>query len=230
MKLEKNLTSFESMVLPHLDAAYNLARWLTHNDNDAQDVVQEACLRAYRGFATFHGGEARAWLLTVVRNSAFDLRKRAGSMTHMEAPEEVVEADRLTCEPSAILSRIDNTTIVRRAIELLPVDYREVIVLRELQGMSYKEIAGVIGVPMGTVMSRLSRGRRMLHETLAPAMPDMNKAAANKKLEAARGNAIKNNPADDVPGKSDSGKSDSAKRDAGDSSGEPKWTANKPRD
>jgi len=163
--LESNeLARFEAAVLPHLDAAYTLARYLTRNDHDAEDVVQGACGRGVKYFATFRGEgggtSARAWLLTIVRNTAYSWRKghRNDALTTEfdEAAHSQVVADAYP-EAKETLSR---------ALEHLAPEFREVIVLRELQGLSYKEISDVAGVPVGTVMSRLSRARAHLQRAL----------------------------------------------------------------
>lgn len=154
--------SFEQTVLPHLDAAFNYARWLTRSDADAEDVVQEACVRALRFFSSLRGDDARPWLLAIVRNAWFARGSRAG--IRAEAPLD----DSATAESDEALNpeglAIQNQTVkrVREAIELLPLDFREVIVLRELEGLSYKEIAVVADIPIGTVMSRLARARERL--------------------------------------------------------------------
>ncbi len=156
-------------VLPYLDAAYNLARWLTRSDHDAQDVVQDAYVRALRSAGTFRGQGARAWLLTIVRNAAFDLLRR----NRMHRPEDLLDelptlaGDEEACNPQAILLRAANAERVRAAIEELPPGIREVVVLREMEEMSYREIAAVIGSPIGTVMSRLAHGRKRLEHLLA---------------------------------------------------------------
>ncbi len=162
--LESNeLARFEAAVLPHLDAAYTLARYLTRNDHDAEDVVQDACVRALKYFDTFRGEQgtsARAWLLTIVRNTAYTWRKghRNDALTtefdETEHSHVVADAD-----PEA-------KETLSRALERLAPEFREVIVLRELQGLSYKEISDVAGVPVGTVMSRLSRARTQLQRAL----------------------------------------------------------------
>jgi RNA polymerase sigma factor (sigma-70 family) len=151
---------FEEVVLPHLDAAFNYARWLTKNEADAEDVVQDASVRALRFFSSLRAEDARAWLLTIVRNTwygRFPRRERPDHTTGFDEksddrPDEGVD-------PEALLMQQRAVDEVRAAIEQLPVDFREVIVLRELEGLSYKEIAAVIGIPMGTVMSRLARAR-----------------------------------------------------------------------
>jgi RNA polymerase sigma-70 factor (ECF subfamily) len=160
---------FESLVLVHLDAAYNLARWLTGSDHDAQDVVQDACVRAFRAFDQFRGGDGRAWLLTIVRNTTFSLK--SGRKPQVELDEETHEAADQNLDPHLILSRASDAQRVREAIGQLPEELRSVIVLREMEEMSYKQIAGALSVPIGTVMSRLSRGRERLAALLAEPEP-----------------------------------------------------------
>ena len=150
-------------MLPHLDAAHNLARWLVSNPHDAEDVVQEACVRALTFFDGFHGEDGRAWLLAIVRNTCYDwLRKRKRAVPL----EEIAPPADGTPGPEAQQLAAADRTLVRQSIERLPEEYREVIVLRELEGLSYKQIATVIDTPVGTVMSRLSRGRKRLEELL----------------------------------------------------------------
>lgn len=161
---------FEEACLPHLAAAYNLARWLTHDDRDAEDVVQEAYLRALRFFGTFRGGDARAWLLAIVRNTSHDwLRKNRPVEVSTPFDEEVhtPPGDQVTPESSVL--RGADREMLRQALVALPPAWREVIVLRELEGLSYKEIAEVAGIPIGTVMSRLARARSRLQQSLAAA-------------------------------------------------------------
>jgi len=155
--------NFEEAVMPHLDAAYNLARWLMRNEDDAQDMVQEAYLRALRFFGGFHGTDARAWLLTIVRNTCYTWLKRNRSMELSGDFEEVVltiESDEPDPEASHMLKV--RAQLVNEAIEKLPIEFREVVILRELEELSYKEIAEITGIPIGTVMSRLSRARKRL--------------------------------------------------------------------
>ena len=159
---------FEQVIVPHLDAAYDLARWLTRNDADAQDVAQTACLRALQFFDGFHGGNPRAWLLTIVRNSFYTwLEQRDRGAEAMAPFDETVHTpeDGRTDPEIALLRRADGR-LLAQGFEELPLPFREVIVLRELEGLSYKEIAAVAGIPIGTVMSRLARGRRQLQEFL----------------------------------------------------------------
>jgi RNA polymerase sigma-70 factor, ECF subfamily len=156
---------FHLLVLPHLDSAFNLARWLLRNRSDAEDVAQEAMLRAYRFFSGFHGGDARAWLLQIVRNTCFSwMEKNRPPEPAAEFDEEVHVTGSITPEALAIAS--DNRERLARALETLPPRFREVIVLRELEGCSYKEIASITSIPIGTVMSALSRARRQLQLAL----------------------------------------------------------------
>ena len=164
---QNNLPNFEESVLPHLDAAYNLARWLTRNDQDAQDAVQEACLRAFRFFPSFHGGDARAWLMKIVRNACYTwLHANRPLLEAAEFDENLIPPDCCAPNPEEVLLQDDSGTLVRRALENLPPNFREVLILRELEGMSYRQIAHVTGIPAGTVMSSLSRGRDRLRQAL----------------------------------------------------------------
>jgi RNA polymerase sigma-70 factor, ECF subfamily len=166
---------FQQRVMPHLDAAYNLARWLTRNDHDAEDVVQDAFLRAFRFLDSLREADARPWLLTIVRNTAYTwLRKnRPGEVVAIDDvsllpgdAESAGHASPVETNPEVILLQAANRKLVNRALEELPVAFREVLVMRELEDMSYKEIAAVAGIPLGTVMSRLSRGRELLRQAL----------------------------------------------------------------
>lgn len=152
---------FEQLVLPHVDAAVNLARWLLRNPDDAEDVAQEAVLRAYRFFGGFRGGDARAWLLQIVRNSCYTwLEKRMPSELVTEFDEAMHSTPSLSPEAAAV--QASDRMKLTRALEEIPVHAREVLVLRELEGCSYKEISEVTGIPMGTVMSTLARARQKL--------------------------------------------------------------------
>jgi len=157
---------FEQTVLQHLDAAYNLARWLTRNDHDADDVLQEAMLRAYRHFAGLRG-EARPWLLAVVRNACWSWLQ-ANRPADVEPLDDAIADDSLP-GPEAALARTLDRRLLNEAIAALPVQFREVLVLRELEDLSYRDIARVAGIPIGTVMSRLARARRLLAESLSVA-------------------------------------------------------------
>jgi RNA polymerase sigma factor (sigma-70 family) len=159
---------FEQLILPHLDVAYNLARWLIHNDQDAQDLVQEACLRAFRSFHSFRGGDSRIWLLTIVRNTCYSwLRQRRADDALIPFQEELHDVGSEALDPEALHIQRINQQRLRDAIEALPVEFREVLILRELEDLSYKEISVIANVPLGTVMSRLARARKWLQRYLA---------------------------------------------------------------
>jgi len=171
------LTRFEQTVLPHLDAAYNLARWLTGNEHDAEDVVQESYLRAVKFFAGFHGENARPWLLAIVRNTCYTwLRRNRMDELTTELDETTPIVDPSAVNPESALLTAARTEFVRQALEALPVGFREIVILRELEGMSYKEIADIAAIPVGTVMSRLARARARLQKLLSE--PDLSEARA----------------------------------------------------
>jgi RNA polymerase sigma-70 factor (ECF subfamily) len=158
---------FAGTLLPHLDAAYNLARWLTGNDHDAEDVVQEAFLRALRFFTGFRGGDGRTWLLAVVRNTCFTWLKRNRPRADVIPFTDALQVPAgPTFDPTVRLHANADRAELRRALESLPLEFREAVVLRELEGLSYKEIATVTSAPLGTVMSRLARGRDLLRRVL----------------------------------------------------------------
>lgn len=162
------LPDFERRILPHLDAAFSLARFLMRNDHDAEDVVQEACLRAFRFYESFRGGNSRAWFLSIVRNSCFTALRRAHSNeAAVVFDEELHSPETAPTDAGGELDRELDRQTVRAAIEELPPEFREVVTLRELEECSYKEIADIIGVPIGTVMSRLARARERLHQILS---------------------------------------------------------------
>jgi RNA polymerase sigma-70 factor (ECF subfamily) len=165
-RLSATESQFEQIVMPHLDAAYNLARWLAGNDHDAADIVQEACVRAFRFVGSCRGDNSRAWVLTIVRNTACSWLKknRPRAVVPMDDNElaEIEDTNRAT-EPF----HAADATALRAALEALPLEFREALVLRELEGLSYKEIAEVADVPVGTVMSRLARARRQLQNHFA---------------------------------------------------------------
>jgi RNA polymerase sigma-70 factor (ECF subfamily) len=157
---------FEQLVLPHLDAAVNLARWILRNPADAEDVVQEAMMRAYRFFGGFRGVDGRAWLLQIVRNTCYTwLEKRRPAELMTEFNEEVHQKTSAT--PESLAVQADQRQQLVRALETLPLRAREVLVLRELEGCSYKEISEISGIPMGTVMSTLARARARLQQVLS---------------------------------------------------------------
>jgi RNA polymerase sigma-70 factor (ECF subfamily) len=162
---------FDRLVLPHLDAAYNLARWLARDPHQAQDVVQEACVRALRFLDSCKGEDGRAWLLAIVRNTFFTTwRKRPLEESHSGMDEDSSlwsnSSEAWDLDPAIVFSRKADRERIDRALSRLPLEYREALVLRELEELSYKEIAEVLSVPTGTVMSRLSRARAMLARNL----------------------------------------------------------------
>jgi len=163
---------FQQTVLPYMDAAYNLARWLTGNPEQADDVTQEAFLRAFRFFDTFRGEDPRTWLLAIVRNvfhTQWRRTKSSGAIAEFDEElhsfndeESPLDWGRTDANPETILSRHDDIRLLDEALRALPVEYREALVLRELEDLSYKEIATTLDVPIGTVMSRLARARRLM--------------------------------------------------------------------
>ena len=159
-----NLTrpDFEQVFLPHLDAAYNLARWLLRNDQDAEDAVQEAYMRAYKAFARFRGGDGKAWFMTILRNVCYTMIKKLRSHETPEPFDEEVHQSAEGLETHEAFRQKANAETLHRALEKLPDEFREIIVLHDLEGLAYKEIAAVVGIPIGTVMSRLARARGRL--------------------------------------------------------------------
>jgi RNA polymerase sigma-70 factor (ECF subfamily) len=165
---QEDLTSFEAMMLPHLDAAHNLARWLLRNEEDAQDVVQEAYLRAFKSFGGFHGSNGRAWLLTIVRNTSYTLLKKNHAVDLTTTFDEEIHASgQESLTPAAILENSEDAKLMTDAMEELPAEFREILSLRHQEGLSYKEISDITHIPLGTVMSRLARARAKLKECLA---------------------------------------------------------------
>jgi RNA polymerase sigma-70 factor (ECF subfamily) len=165
---------FEMLVLPHLDAAFNLARWLLRSGAEAEDVAQEAMLRAFRFFHSFHGADVRAWLLQIVRNTSYTWLERSRHVKDMTEFDEDLHGLR-SPTPEMLAIAGDNRERLTRALESLSPRFRELIVLRELEGCSYKEIATIASIPIGTVMSSLSRARRQLQLALADtALPEVN--------------------------------------------------------
>jgi RNA polymerase sigma-70 factor (ECF subfamily) len=161
-----NGQSFDEVVLPHLDSAYRLARWLVRNDQDAEDVVQEASLRAFRHFRTFTGGNGRAWFLRIVRNTSWNWdRGRARALTDLFDEEHHSGGDR-SADPETLLLQTRGMAAINRAISQLPDRSRDVLTLREVDGLSYRELAKTLDVPIGTIMSTLSRARLALRATL----------------------------------------------------------------
>jgi len=164
---ERRRGRFEAVVLPHLDAAYNLARWLTRHDDDAEDVVQTACVRALRFFDGYQGGNARSWLLTIVRNTFYSwVAQHREQELAQPFDEEIHTVEQAGGDPEAELLRRADAELLRQGFATLPVPFREVMVLREIEGLPYKEIAAIAEIPIGTVMSRLARARRHLQAYL----------------------------------------------------------------
>jgi RNA polymerase sigma-70 factor (ECF subfamily) len=171
LQKQNKLSSFEEAVLPHLNAAYNLAHWLTRNDTDAEDVVQEAYLRAFKFFGGFQGADGRSWLLAIVRNTCYTwMQHNRSRELSVPLDDELHEVESTDLNPEALLVQRADTLMVRRALEELPAEFREVLVLRELEEMSYKDIADITDLPFGTVMSRLARGRKRLQLALTTHM------------------------------------------------------------
>jgi len=158
--------SFDDVVLPHLDAAHRLARWLVRNEEDAEDVVQEASLRALRYFRTFTGGNGRAWFLRIVRNTCAGWYGPRFQVSTDPFDEERHSGARPTVDPETLLLHTDDVSVIERAMSALPDRFRELLVLRELEGLSYREVADAMDIPMGTVMSGLSRARQALRGAL----------------------------------------------------------------
>jgi RNA polymerase sigma factor (sigma-70 family) len=159
---QNELAVFDEAVLPHLDTAYNLARWLTRNDQDAEDVVQEASLRAFKYWKGFSGSDCRSWLLAIVRNTYYSWLRQRSVQPELTEDGEIDSLDDTTPSPETALLKNADREMLRLALEDLRVEFREAIVLREMEGLSYKEIADISGVPIGTVMSRLARARKQL--------------------------------------------------------------------
>jgi RNA polymerase sigma-70 factor (ECF subfamily) len=165
---EHELASFEAMMLPCMDAAHNLARWLLRNEQDAQDVVQEAYLRAFRSFAGFRGSNGRAWLLTIVRNTAYTLLKKNRTADLTTAFDEEIHATGYeSVNPATILEHAEDAELIKTAMDGLPAEFREILILRHQENLSYNEIGDILKIPIGTVMSRLARARGKLKQYLA---------------------------------------------------------------
>jgi RNA polymerase sigma-70 factor (ECF subfamily) len=176
MQEAEKRSRFEEEILPHLDAAYNLARWLVRNDHDTEDIVQEACLRALKYFSAYRGENSRAWLLTIVRNTSYDWLKQNRPKELVTLSDENLDSETVdpverfakeTSNPETLLLQRADEEMLKEALEALPAEFREVMILREIEEMSYKEIAGICDIPLGTVMSRLARGRKQLQQSLA---------------------------------------------------------------
>jgi RNA polymerase sigma-70 factor (ECF subfamily) len=170
--VDTKVRTFELTMWPHMRAAYNLARWLVRNEQDAEDVVQESFLKAYKAQESFRGSEPKTWMLSIVRNTAMDFLRRLRSSGTVTLGEEGYEPEDHLPNPERAVLEQSRRDQVRRAISRLAPEFREVVVLREMEGLSYKEIASVLSIPMGTVMSRLSRARNLLLVELGGAKPD----------------------------------------------------------
>ncbi len=166
------LTAFNDAVLPHFDAAYNLARWLTRNTQDAEDIVQEASLRAFKYWKGFSGGHCRSWLLAIVRNTYYSWLRQRSVQPELTEDGEIDDIDEASPNPERALLQNADRAMLKAALEDLPVEFREAIVLREMEELSYKEIADIAGVPIGTVMSRLARARKRLQSYLTKTAPE----------------------------------------------------------
>jgi RNA polymerase sigma-70 factor (ECF subfamily) len=176
---ETQSARFEEAIVPHLDAAYNLARWLVRGKGDAEDLVQESCLNAWKGFSGFRGGNTRSWLLAIVRNTCYSwLRSNRRKDLAVEFDEGAHTPESEAPNAEGLLIAEASREMLARALDELPAEFREALVLRELEGLSYKEIGDVTGVPVGTVMSRLARARTRLAGALAA--PDPGKEAGNE--------------------------------------------------
>ena len=164
---QSKLTRFEQSILPHLDAAYNLARWLTRNEHDAEDMAQESYLRAFKFFDGFRGTDARAWLLAIVRNTCYTwLQQNRGRETMASFDEEIHTIENEASNPAKLVLKSDDREMLKQALEELPVEFRQVVVLRDLEELSYKQVAEIANIPLGTVMSRLARARERLKRIL----------------------------------------------------------------
>ena len=167
MEKEEKDSLFTNMIIPHLDAAYNLARWLARNEHDAKDIVQDSFVRAYSYFDRFSGANGKGWILAIVRNTFYTWHQKQGIRQSIEVTEVLSDDGILYGQTvDAEMETKDTQEVVRAAINSLPLEFREVILLREIEAMSYKEIAALMQVPIGTVMSRLARGRNMLRTLL----------------------------------------------------------------
>jgi len=212
---------FQQLALPHLDAAYNLARWLCGNASDADDVVQEAFMRAFRFFDTFRGDSARPWLLAIVRRTWYtEWRRRASPHDMLEFDDTMDDAvfdgwSAGGADPQTLLIRHEDVRRVHEALAQLPAEYREVLILRELEEMGYREIAAVADLPIGTVMSRLARGRRKLAALLG-ATPGAGASAGKAAGESARSQAPREAGYCEPPRQGSTGSPDSAARMAAD--------------
>ena len=171
MQEESKAAQFEAIALPHFGAAYNLARWLVRDDHDAEDVVQEAYMRAFRFFGGYRGGDSRSWLLTIVRNTCYTWLQQNRSRELTEPIDDKLDEVGISTEnPETRLLQTLDAQRVRQALQDLPIEFREVLIMREMEELSYKQISTIADLPIGTVMSRLARGRKRLRELLVSRM------------------------------------------------------------
>jgi RNA polymerase sigma factor (sigma-70 family) len=171
LREESKAAQFEAIALPHFGAAYNLARWLVRDDHDAEDVVQEAYLRALRFFGGYRGGDSRSWLLTIVRNTCYTWLQQNRSRELTEPIDDQLDEVGISTEnPETNLLETVDAQLVRKALQELPIEFREVLIMREMEDLSYKQISTIADLPIGTVMSRLARGRKRLRGLLAERM------------------------------------------------------------
>ena len=168
LELTNKLVSFETAILPHLASAYNYARFLLQNESDAEDVVQESYLRAFKYFRGYHGGDSRSWLLTIVRNTSYNWLQQNRSRQLVDSIDDSSEVLDISTDsnPETVLRQRIDEDLLKQAIEELPITFREVLVLREMEELSYKEISTLCDLPIGTVMSRLARARERLQQRL----------------------------------------------------------------
>jgi RNA polymerase sigma-70 factor (ECF subfamily) len=162
------LYGFEQTILPHWKAAYNFARWLTRNDDDAADIVQDAYLKAFKAFGGYRGGDSKSWLLSIVKNTfytKYQIKKRYDRIFDSEYNDEETVTD--NADPEILYIQKENTQFLKNELEKLQLEFREVIILREIEGLSYKAISDILEIPLGTVMSRLARGRKCLYLSMA---------------------------------------------------------------
>jgi RNA polymerase sigma-70 factor (ECF subfamily) len=168
-------TSFDELILPHLDAAYRLARWLMANEHDAEDAVQEACLRAFRYFRTFTGGDSRAWFLRIVRNTCYGWHTRTRQLATDVFDEEQHSSTALMKTPETLMLQAADVALTEEAMRELPGRFRDLLMLRELEDLSYQELADALGIPIGSVMSGLSRARRAFRRVLETKMKQIDR-------------------------------------------------------
>ena len=168
MPQDTKTDQFEVVILPLFGAAYNLARWLVRDDRDAEDVVQEAFMRAFKFFGSYRGGDSRSWLLTIVRNTCYTWLQQNRSRELSDPIDDMLDEVGVSIEnPETLMMHEVDAQLVRQALEELPIEFREILIMREMEELSYKQISTIADLPLGTVMSRLARGRQRLRDLLA---------------------------------------------------------------